>query len=203
VVLAGAMVSIAPGARAAALTPCDEYRTGGTIRGNVVVRSGGVCVLDGVTVKGQVTVDPYGQLNVYGGKITGGLTATEGQVLLQTANIGGNAIFDSPELGIFMDGSPLSICGSTIGGAVIVKNASEPGDVGLGLCFGDTAQPAVNGYSNLLKGNVEIRHNHGPDIAVYDNKILGNLICVDNDPEPFGTGNVVKGSQQCSSLGAP
>jgi hypothetical protein len=50
--------------------PCTQEISGGTINGNVVVPTGSTCTLLGVTVTGNVIVQPNAALDIFSGALT-------------------------------------------------------------------------------------------------------------------------------------
>jgi hypothetical protein len=162
-------------------TACDGAYTG-VFKGDVFVSSGQNCMFVGGGVTGRV--------DVFGGDFT-----------LSRAKVSGDVIIQGPS-GFFISDSEISgvvtiqnvstrvtrnaLCGTTIGGSVIVALNSIPIEIG-------SAQASCPG--NSFGGFVDIEDNHGP-IGVYNNRAQA-LICGGNISIAGGDNSAGKKIGQC------
>jgi hypothetical protein len=181
VVLALSLVG-PPAPAAQAAMACTTTLTNVAIATDVVVPSGATCVLERVTVRGNVSALPEASLLLdQSTRVQGNITAIGAQ-FLSVANslVGGNVIVLNTDSWL--------ITFSTIGGNAILRGASVIWDMEV----------------NKVGGNVSVTSNTGLFFTIRDNTIGGVLTCTNNSPAPTnGTipNTAVGGKKgQCASL---
>jgi hypothetical protein len=184
-----------------------------TINGNLVVPSGS-CTLNGVKVRGNVTVEAGAFLLITSG-----------------SKIGGNIVTDDKCVGVSLMGNPITVGGNlqiqgctgtagggvfngytqtngpgliTIGGNFACENNAGPclgqdgGKVGGNVRFVTNTGGAGNTLAVIslaaIEGNVEVEDNASGDSVVGGNNIGGNLNCQ-------GNGNVTDGGLGANTVG--
>jgi hypothetical protein len=130
----------------------------------------------------------------------GGETVIENGVVLGSVSTTADSLTDLFDTAVF---GPVSVTGAKygsvmchMGAALSVNVRTSSGVIQLG-----TAGPTTGCGFNLL-GSLGVHDNTGADIQITGNFIAGNLACTNNNPAPFGSGNLVGGSRtgQCASL---
>ncbi|MBV9101042.1 MAG: hypothetical protein JOZ46_12255 [Candidatus Dormibacteraeota bacterium] len=122
-VVAGGLALSGPRAAAATVTKCDDtnFPVNGNVTGNLEVPPGAVCHIHGWSISGDVKVDKAAKLFTRDGTSIGGSLFAKNptQVNIEAStSIGGDFIVDGTAGGAFGG----FICGSTVGGDVILKN---------------------------------------------------------------------------------
>src|ERR1700736_977153 len=100
---------------------CNATVNGGAINRNVVVQNNGVCILNGVTVKGSVTVGNKSYFESNGSKISGNVIGDQSLTLY---------VWNHSEVGGSIAGRmtpQLFVYDSTIKQSVSAENAVAPG----------------------------------------------------------------------------
>lgn len=182
----GATLVYASPASAASSLTCTSYQWGGTFS-SVYVPPGADCTLDGVTVKGDVTVRDASNFDTFNGKINGNLFV-QGQT-------GSN--------------HTLEVCGTPIGKSVDVAGADDfalEADPNEGCNGPVKVGGSVNVHDNefveiswqKIAGNLTAGHNG--EVELENNTIVGNRTCGNNgfldiNDEPDN----VKGADNCTS----
>jgi len=155
----------------------DERTCRGTIGAATVddlrVPHGATCTLQGATVKGTIEVESDAVLRAYGVRVVGNVQGESAQKVVVAE-------------------------GSRVGGSVQVKQGEQArvidsrviGDIQ----FDDNGSKNV-ARRNLVGGSVQAFQNDG-GVAIFGNRIDGNLQCKENSPRPTGGGNIVGGNKE-------
>lgn len=152
---------------------------GATTVDNVRVPDGATCTLRGTYVKGTVKVETGAVLRAYDVRVVGNVQGEDAQNVL---------IAD----------------GSRVGGSIQVVQGARArvidSRVNGDILFDDNSAPNV-ARRNIIGGDLQAFQNTG-GVAIYDNRIDGNLQCKENRPRPVGGGNIVEGNKedQCRGL---
>ena len=155
---------------AAATFTCTETVFGpSSIQKSVTVPSGSTCNLQGIRVRGNVTVQPGGRL------IIGGTSRVDGFVSARSA---GSDTTTDP----FGTGQTFSVvvCNTRIGSYVDIKGSIDRVIVGGGPCGG-----------NSINGDVKLRQNTGGVVLVGNAPQAESGACTIEQPKPpdgFGLG---------------
>ena len=166
----------------------DDFVCDGTfmdeVFDNVIVPSDATCILEGVTVEGNVSV--------------------EGELRLTGSTVGGNVQGDGFVWVVIEPNDEVpSVAGNVQlkngSGFVVIGNSEVVGDVQL---ENNEVDAEINVFNNLIGGDLQVTKNTADDITIGDNEIGGNLQCKANDPAPDGGGNDVGGNaeDQCEDL---
>lgn len=150
--------------------PCPPNRGAVTIDGNIVVR--GICNLNGTTVKGNVLVYSGGTLTATGVSVDGNIQA-EGANTVSVKNsfIDGDIQLD------YLRGSPSTVEGNTVNGniqlksnrrSIAVRTNSVDGDV---QAFSNTGGLTIT--RNRIEGNLQCKSNR-PAPTGGRNQVSGN-----------------------------
>jgi hypothetical protein len=130
----------------------------------------------------------------------GGETVIENGVVLGSVSTTGDRLTDLFDTAVF---GPVSVTSSTYGSVMCHMGAALSVNVrtSAGVIQIGSAGPTTGCGFNLL-GSLGVHDNVGADIQLTGNFIAGNLACTNNNPAPFGSGNLVGGSRtgQCTSL---
>ncbi len=152
---------------------------GATTLDNVRVPQGATCTLEKTYVKGTVKVERDATLRARGVRVVGNVQ-------------GGNArqvnVVDYSRVGGSIQVNQ--------GGGSTISSTRVLGDIQLGENVS-----LLRALNNTVGGSIQIVKNFG-GAEVRGNRIDGNLQCKENDPRPFGGGNIVQGSKedQCARL---
>lgn len=199
-VVAAQVVATGP---AWATTVCDGTHVGATFAGPLTVPDHHLCRLFDSVVEGTITVGNRAAVVVGSGStIEGSIQAEGGTVqIFGGSRVEGSVTSVRPQNHPSDVGGSLRrvfICGSTVGGSVVVQRAVGIGSIQLGGpdCIG----------SNTVNGNVVLQNNtvaagNAPNHLV-GNTIGGNLVCFGNSPVPTVSGNAVTGHRlgQCAPV---
>ena len=153
------------------ITCSDEQFNATTINGNLTVPQGTWCDLVDVTVKGNVLVQQSSGVRIQGATIGGNLQAENSADAADPLSADGNVI-----------------CNSTIAGNVQVHNSGSGVPWNIGGCG-----------ANTIKGNLQFHNNAANGNTIANDTVQGNLQC-QNNGTLSGTGNTVKGKNQCPGI---
>jgi hypothetical protein len=162
------------------------------------------------TFSGSILVAPYQVCEIDGGVVKGGIVSTGGIVVLNNASVSGAVGIGGSASGPGV-GQQHSICGSNIGGSLIVLADGDRVAIGGAAgtscttnTFGGDIQvlsssgAATIGY-NTVKGNLLLEFDSGA-VQVLDNKITKTLAC-SGDTNISGSGNTAASKQgQCAKF---
>jgi cytoskeletal protein CcmA (bactofilin family) len=177
----------------AASTPCNGTILGGEIKGNVTVEK--ECRLGGVTVRGNVTVDPGARLEM-GGTVMGNVIVGVGGTFSAVGTVEGNLTVDRG--GRFFAGEcspahcPLLIKGDLRGNeAEVIRSESET-TVGGNLALTGTVEGSFESGQVILSrgrvnGNVEI-DNGLPSAFVAKETVGGSVRILNNQSRSVAVG---------------
>jgi hypothetical protein len=158
---------VVPGALAdTPITVCTGTIYGPTPIGSVTVPSGNTCDLQGITVKGNVNVDPGGRL------VIGGTSTVKGSISSQRA--GSDTTTDPMGNG---QSFSVVICNTHVTGTVTITQATDRVVVGGGPCGGNALDDAVTLNGN--QAGVELVGNAPEAVAG---------ACYIENPIPTGLG---------------
>jgi hypothetical protein len=171
-------------------TVCTGPLRNTTVAGPVIVPEGANCSITGSTVTGPIYVSPGGRLSVVNSTVQGVIYAERPQLVnLENATVEGTvAVEGLDEFGV------IGICNSTIGGDVIVQNATTE----LFIAIGPSCDPEGG---NDIAGDVIVQNNVTnqdpefpiPPLRVANNTIGGRLYCVGNSPPATAENNTAQG----------
>lgn len=176
-----------------------------TIAGNLVVPAGGICVLDGTTVTGNVLVEEDALLLTKGGTTIFGSVRADGALSVSIA--GGTVVNGGIEV---TNAQPffvaLAVTDSRVGGSVrltgndVVLLLVARSEIGGNLIITDNVAQAFVIEDNTVGGNLFFDGNAGPS-DISNNVIRGLLRCTGNAPDPIGGGNTAAVKLgQCAAL---
>lgn len=212
VALMGAMVAL-PGVAHAANPPCTgTIPSGTTVSGSLQVPSGANCSLAGVTVTGDVIVNPNGAVLLRGTSIGGSLVGSNARAL---DSFGGNKVTGSVSF-TGTTGTPATapalvagdacdwIDGIAIGGSLTIANSSAsapwcqgaPSSMASASITGNPAFVNVPS-SDTVRSSLTVTSNTGGG-RVMNNTVGGSFTC-NNNPKFTSTGNSVGGVNQGAS----
>jgi hypothetical protein len=146
---------------------------------NVIVPSGASCTLSGVTLTGNVKVEPRGLLVARTVNIGGSVQATEHRAVTITAN---SVVTGDVQIS---QGGSARVASTRMGGTLEVES---------------------NRGTHLLSrvtvtGDMKVNSNTGVSTTIQFNRVSGNLQCQDNLPAPVGSGNTASLKEgQCQTL---
>jgi hypothetical protein len=199
-VLLTAVPAVASGDGPTICASTFEEPFGGEVDGDLVVPEGGLCVLEGALVHGNVVAEPgaelqlgpgtsvEGNVDAYAGTLTAAFEASIGRSYRCHDCLFEDVVFSFVGKNVEVRGVVEGdfIVGSEIAGNVEIKN-------------GTTGVFAFAILGNAIGGSVTLRGSEGA-FAVEDNTIAGQLSVVDNElleslctPEtcpPFGNGHI-------------
>ena len=201
---------------------CTTTLQGGTYR-SVFVPDGATCTLDDVTVRGDVTVGKGSRLFTRDGTTIGGDVTGVGArtVRLITTDVGGDVDlggttgpivigFEDCLIDPIVGGSillhrnfgPISICDMTVGGRLELRNnrssdiSLRDNDVADDLLVLDNRGAWLDIRRNSVGGYMSVRRNTITNLLkIKDNRIVGDLLCYGNSPDPTQSGNTVGGAR--------
>ena len=173
--------------QASAATSCSTAITGGTIKESLFVPAGEVCTLNGVVVRGGVTVLQGAGLDATNSDIRGAVVADAGPVLV--------FIRDASVVR-----GPVTVVGATF--AVVVTDSVVRGNLSV------TDGVAINLVieNTEVRGSATVSRNglvSPPPGSIAGNSIAGDLICEGNTGASLGVqnddvGGVITG--QCAQI---
>lgn len=155
----------------------DDYECSGTLESvmvdDLIVPMNSTCTLQGVQVKGNISVYEGAVLYAYAVDVGGNLQAeyAENVEISQGSYVGGNIQF--------VEGGALSVSSVTVMGNIEVEESYGPVDI----------------TNSTIHGDVQLGENSG-GITVNNNMIYSDLECEDNYPEPSLSGNTVHGDRE-------
>lgn len=172
---------------------CNGTITGGVINDSVHVRSGARCFLDGVRVSGDVVVDEGGFLVTRNGTVIDGAVVGDGASMQLVGTTVGGSVLALESSGLPSTNSagqliftPTLICGSTVGGSIVVADAPQTRQ---NLTFLGGTICANQGRGNRVGGDL-IYEDNQVNGTISDETVGGALVCDDNTPDPAGSNNV-------------
>lgn len=136
------------------------------------------CILNGVGVRGDVTIARNARAKIYAASIGGNVKAEKAAVVV--------------------------LSNSIVEGSVLLKQGSEASvnscQINKDLIF-EANQNELIAHRNKVGGNLQGINNTG-ELSITYNYIFGNLQCKGNQLQPTGGGNVVQGTKedQCDNL---
>jgi hypothetical protein len=146
---------------------------------NVIVPSGASCTLEGVTITGNLKVEPRGILTARTVNIGGSIQADEHRRVTITTN---SQVTGDVQI---KQGGNARVVGTRVGGTLEVES--------------NTGTHFLS--RNTVSGDMKVNANTGTSTTVQFNRINGNLQCQDNIPAPVGTGNTASLKEgQCQTL---
>ena len=185
-------------------TKCNGVYTG-TFKGNISVGAGQTCVFVGGGVTGSVT-ETGGQVILNGTTIGGNVAISGGTFSIgpKTTISGGLSLQEIPS-GTTQD----SVCGTTIAGNVVVQENKSPillgsssgcsGNVIAGNLTVNENASTTSIYSNTIGGSLVDSQNTNPT-QVFFNHITGLLSCQSNTSISGGSNTAIKKTGQCSAF---
>lgn len=176
-----------PTAAAQVCTTGDPF-SATTIRESILVPAGVTCVVSGSVIRGGVTVEPDGILELVSAEIRGSVSATGSSgVVISNSVIRGR---------VLMSGQQDFV------GAIVVRNSEVRGDIVV-----DSNESAVIELAaTTVRGSVVVTNNAALVVGlfVWGNTIDVNLDCTGNNPDPsfIIAPNTVGGAKlgQCADL---
>lgn len=196
------VLAFAPQAQAATNCPANPPN-GSTVAGNITVPSG-VCILQEVTVTGNVKVSPGAELIMQGGKVLGNVTTTDGWIYMgafrTVPHVAGTVTINAPRN--WLD------CGIVVGGdyterdeTVVVPppvafppcGAVVPEQVGGNLTFLNNTT-GITFFLTSANGNFTATGNTGGSFDQLT--ISGSATCSNTPPVTF-TNSTVGGTNKC------
>jgi hypothetical protein len=166
--------------------PCPPNRGPVTIDGNIVVRNG-ACTLTGTTVKGNVLVYSGGSLTTIGARIDGNIQAKDAV----SVTVGNNTYVDGDiQLENLRGATSSSVTNSSVMGniqlksnrqSVTVEKNEVDGDIQLEGLRSTTEAPITH---NKVKGNIQLKSNYLP-LSVESNTVDGDVQAFSNRSNPL------------------
>ncbi|MFP5318394.1 MAG: hypothetical protein ACLGI2_08870 [Acidimicrobiia bacterium] len=137
-----------------------------------------------------------------GTRVAGEITATRATVQSVNSMVAGDVQSNEPvnfQTGPDLFLSKVFLCGSSIGGDLVVQNSPSFGSINIG------GPRCPNSLGNTIGGDViDVNNRTGanePSHAVFNNRINGVLQCSGNVPPPVGSGNqATLKTGQCAAL---
>jgi hypothetical protein len=172
---------------ATALAPASASAEERTCRGslgaitvdNLRVPQEASCTLTGTRVKGTIKVERAATLSARGVRVVGNVQGENARRVdvIQSSRIGGSVQVKQ-------------------GKAARVLDSFVKADIQY-----DANRGALEASRSVVGGNVQVFQNTG-GVALFQNRIDGNLQCKENQPAPTGGGNIVQGNKedQCARL---
>jgi hypothetical protein len=176
--LVGSMLMLAPG-----VTLAEERTCRGTIGARTVdnlrVPDRATCTLRGTSVKGTIKVETAATLYAFRVRVVGNVQAENARkvVVARRSRVGGSVQL--------VQGGRVRVVDSRITADILIDENARWQEI----------------RRNVVGGNIQAFQNSG-GVAIYRNRVDGNLQCKANVPRPRGAGNIVQGNKedQCRSF---
>jgi hypothetical protein len=186
-------VGLGAGPADAASDTCNGTISNKTISANLTVPSGASCVLDRVTVNGNVYATNVKQFlimdtSIFGTLTINGITDTSATSGICGVTVSKNLYVQNVAAGVTTDGEQYSVGDDDCGSLDVIGNT---------LVAGNAADVAIE--HSHFHGNLAFNNNTGPGSAFEEDTVDGRLSCSGNSPPPDAT-QVIAGSKtgQCA-----
>ena len=151
---------------------------------NVFVRDGAACLLDGVTVEGNVQVESGGSLELSDSVVEGNVQSDEGlEITILMTEVGGD----------------IQVKETRPQGSVLISSNTVDGSIEI-----EENDTVVDVTGNEVRSDLEFFENVAASAhTIANNRVGQNLECEENQPDPIaGGGNTVGGDRedQCENL---
>jgi hypothetical protein len=164
--------AVAPGSVLAEERSC-RGTLGAITVDNLRVPSGARCELYGTTVKGTIKVGTNAVLRAFGVRVVGNVQAEDSKkvVVRNGSRVGGS-------VQVVQSGA-VKVLDSRVNGDILIDDNDRANDL----------------RRNVVGGNIQAFQNTG-GVAIYRNRVDGNLQCKANSPRPIGANNIVGGNKE-------